>query len=256
MKKYLIALCLFSANFFCAQIGDNQTELHIKIAQLDEIIKTEPTAENFYSRGFLKYKAGDLKGALPDYDMAIKIEPENFDSYYSRGMLKDKLEDYKGAADDYTVCVMLDPNSAKAHFNRGFSKSKANDFLGAVDDYSKCIAINPKHFAAYLNRGIIRQNQNSYQDALSDFDQAEAIKPGFVDAIQNRAICRAHLGRKDAIDDFNKAVSLDSQNPENYYNRALYFINYKIAGNYCSDLKIAQRMGFERAKKVIAEKCK
>ena len=128
--------------------------------------------------------------------------------------------------------------------------------VGALDDYSKCIAIKTDYFAAYMNRGIIKQNKALFAEAISDFDDALEIKPNFRDAIQNRAICRAMSNQKEALDDFNKLVELDPQNPENYYNRALYYINYKIAGNYCADLQIAKRMGFERASKVIAEKCK
>ena len=255
MRNTIIALLLLFFSSAHSQAIEN-SETTSRIKQLDQLLLTEPTAENYYSRGYLKYMAGDNKGAFPDYDKAIQIDPEYFDAYYSRGMLKDKIEDYKGAVEDYTICILLDEYAAKAHFNRAFCKSKINDYVGAIDDYSKCIDINPEHFSAYMNRGIIKQNKGLFGEAILDFDEAILIKPDFTDAFQNRAICKAMVNRKDALNDFNKVVELDAENPESYYNRALYFINYKVAGNYCNDLKMAQSKGYAVARKLIAEKCK
>jgi len=257
MKQYILGLILlFFSVSFAQSKPEEIAETREKIKEMTSIIATEPSAENYYSRGFMSYNVGDYKNALADYDLAIKMQPEEFDYYYSRGMLKDKINDFKGAADDYTVCIMLNVHSAKAYFNRAFMKSKLEDFIGAIADYSECIKINPKHFNAYENRGIARQRQRLHEEAISDFSEALDINPQFYEAALNRALSKAVLNKKDALDDFNLAISIESGDPELYYNRAIYLINYKIKGDFCSDLKKSLQMGLNRSQELIRKYCK
>ncbi|HQF48830.1 MAG TPA: hypothetical protein PLZ71_09250 [Flavobacterium alvei] len=64
------------------------------------------------------------------------------------------------------------------------------------------------------------------------------------------------LNLKDAINDFDQVVILSPNDPEGYYNRALYYINFKIKKDYCSDLKKALSLGYLESKNIINEKCK
>src|SRR6218665_46365 len=210
MKQCLAGLFfLFSLVSIAQSNPENTTETKGKIKEMTAIIATEPTAENYYSRGFLSYNVGDYKNALADYDLAIKMQPEEFDYYHSRGMLKDKMNDFKGAADDYTVCIMLNGTSAKAYFNRAFTKSKLDDYYGAIADYTECITINPKYFTAYQNRGIARQRQRLHEEAISDFTAVIHLNPKFYEAVLSRALSKAILNQSGALDDFNLAISIE-----------------------------------------------
>ena len=64
------------------------------------------------------------------------------------------------------------------------------------------------------------------------------------------------LNLKDAINDFDQVIILAPNDPEGYYNRALYFINFKIKRDYCSDLKKSFSFGYLEAKELITELCK
>lgn len=44
--------------------------------------------------------------------------------------------------------------------------------------------------------------------------------------------------------------------PEGYYNRAIYFINFKIKRDYCSDLKKAFSLGYDPSKELLTKYCK
>lgn len=127
--------------------------------------------------------------------------------------------------------------------------------LGAVEDYSACIRLNPKHKGAFLNRGITRKNQNQFREAILDYDQAIAIDPKFADAYQNRAIAKALINDRTAINDFNILIDMNPNDGEMYYNRGVYLINNKIAGDYCADLKKATLLGYGGAAGVVAKKC-
>ncbi|WP_298221140.1 hypothetical protein [Flavobacterium sp.] len=243
----LIALSSFLYSQNIKNVGD--------IKEMDSIIRIEPNADNYYLRGYLKYTAKDYKSALIDYDKSIALDADNFKAFFSRGMLKDKLQDFNGAISDYTKCIALNGASSKAYFNRGYSKSYLSDVEGAIEDYSKCIELNSENKAAFLNRGILKKDQNLFEEALSDYDNAIAIDNDFLDAVQSRAVLKSLMNRKDAIQDFNAAIRIAPDDGESYYNRAVYMLNFKIDGDYCSDIKKAVRLGFTTANRLFIQKC-
>lgn len=251
MKKIVFFSCILFCCFLYPQKNPSKKDLQ----ELDSIIKIEPSADNYYLRGYLKYTAKDFKEALLDYNKSIELDDDNFKAFFSRGMLKDKLADFNGAILDYTKCITLNKESSKAYFNRGFSKSNISDIKGAIEDYSKCIALNPENKAAFLNRGILKKDQNFYDEALIDYDSAIAIDNDFLDAVQSRAILKALMNRKDAMQDFNAAIRIAPDDGESYYNRAVYIINNKIESDYCIDIKKAVQLGFTKANTLFTQKC-
>ena len=82
------------------------------------------------------------------------------------------------------------------------------------------------------------------------------LNPKFAEAYQNRAVSKAMLNMKDALGDFDLAVTLSPNDPECYYNRALYFINFKIKKDYCTDLKKALNLGYSPSKELLNKFCK
>ncbi|MFY7938029.1 MAG: tetratricopeptide repeat protein, partial [Flavobacterium sp.] len=108
----------------------------------------------------------------------------------------------------------------------------------------------------YLNRGLVNYNLKLFKESILDFDKVIHQNPNNVEAYENRAISRATLLKKEAIDDFNKVVELKPKDALSYYNRALYFINFKVVGDYCSDLNKAMSLGLTQVKDLISEKCK
>ena len=64
------------------------------------------------------------------------------------------------------------------------------------------------------------------------------------------------LNLKDAINDFDQVIILAPNDPEGYYNRALYFINFKIKRDYCSDLKKALSLDYDPSKELLIKYCK
>jgi tetratricopeptide (TPR) repeat protein len=221
---------------------------------MDLLIIDEPSAENYYIRGYLKYNKFLYREALSDYDKAISLE-EKSGYFFSRAMLKDKMEDYKGAIDDYSTCIKLSETPKKAFFNRAFSKSNINDFSGAIEDYIKSLEIDPNNKNTYLNIGIIKKEQGKLAESIKAFDKAIMLDSNFIDAIQNRAISKSMLNDKDAIIDFNKVIELNPKSGEAYLNRALHYINHKTKGTSCSDLKLANSYGITRARELITKYC-
>ena len=69
---------------------------------------------------------GHPEAAIPDYDEAIRLNPDDAKAYYNRGFAKSELEKYFEAISDYDQAIRLDPNDAKAYNNRGLAKRNWN----------------------------------------------------------------------------------------------------------------------------------
>ncbi|MBK6330444.1 MAG: tetratricopeptide repeat protein [Bacteroidetes bacterium] len=55
------------------------------------------------------------KQALPEYDKAIKLDPEYHLAYYNRAMAYRRTGNNAKAMEDYTKCISLNPEYAAAY---------------------------------------------------------------------------------------------------------------------------------------------
>ena len=58
----------------------------------------------------------------------------------NRGMARIKLGDNRGAIADYNEAVRINPNYDKAYYNRGNAHSDLGDWQGAIGDYDRASA--------------------------------------------------------------------------------------------------------------------
>jgi tetratricopeptide (TPR) repeat protein len=98
------------------------------------------------SRGVERKRAGDLDGAIADYDAAIKLNPKDFFAYNNRG---NTLRD-RGALDraiaDYGEAIRLDPEYATPYINRGLVHERQKDYVRARADFKAALATPPQKY--------------------------------------------------------------------------------------------------------------
>jgi tetratricopeptide (TPR) repeat protein len=118
---------------------------------------TAPKADDYFALGVQKYKKGDDRGALADFNRAISIDPNYDDAYSNRGVLKiEKRNDTPGALADYNRAIQINPNYADAYINRGNLKyQKMNDRAGGINDMQQAARLFQK-----------QGNDRSYQYAI------------------------------------------------------------------------------------------
>jgi tetratricopeptide (TPR) repeat protein len=116
-----------------------------------------PSPGNYFATGIQKYRKGDYQGALADFDLAIKLDPNYAIAYYGRGFLKaDKLQDSQSALADFNRAIELDPNNGVAYYARGILKhEQLSDEPGDVTDIQTAAKL-------YQEQG----RTQDYQDAI------------------------------------------------------------------------------------------
>ena len=107
--------------------------------------------------------------------------------------------------------------SARKHFN-------ISNYEMALNDLDSALSIYPEMSEAHYLKGIISFRKGDYQTSLEELSKAIEYNPRYVDAYYQRAIVYNLLEehRNYTINDLNKAVSLDPENPKLYMKRAHY----------------------------------
>ena len=144
---------------------------------LNESIDQNPDLPYSYAQlGYTKYNRGDFKGALEEYNKALRIDPNEVEYLLNRGLAKHKLNDYAGAIADFTKAISLKADFEKAWFNRGNVLTKLNRCEEAIEDYSLAIFYDPGYAAAYYNRALGKNKLGMNKEACEDLRMAASLE--------------------------------------------------------------------------------
>jgi len=107
--------------------------------------RTFSSAEALYYRGFYKSELDDNRGAIKDYDEAIKLyeagagksnayQQKLIDTYIVRALCKAKIKKFDEAIADYDVVIRLNPKYGTAYRLKGLSEiGKGDKDNGCLD---------------------------------------------------------------------------------------------------------------------------
>ncbi len=126
----------------------------------------------YFHRGINRHTFGDIKGAIEEYNQALRLHPNFAEVYYKRGISRYKLGDFTGAITDYNQAISLNSNYPGIYNHRGFTRHTLGDWKGAIADFNKALSLNPNFPEAYQNRGITRNQLGDKQGAITDFKTA------------------------------------------------------------------------------------
>ena len=136
--------------------------------------------------------------------------------------------DNRGAIRDYNAALKLNPDLVEIYSKRGIVKMRLGKFISAIKDFDKMIEINPGHIFAYNNRASARGNLGDEQGILEDLSKAIEINPEYAIAHVNLAEVKIHLAEdkadegdigeakryyQEVINHAAKALKLDPRNP-------------------------------------------
>ena len=79
------------------------------------MIRLRPDEKAYLARGSLHHELGAYDRALADFDVALKLRPEDLHARYRRGVTRYVSGDHAGAIDDFTQVLRLDPRHGGAY---------------------------------------------------------------------------------------------------------------------------------------------
>tara|TARA_Y100001968_G_scaffold117881_1_gene107335 strand:+ start:816 stop:1895 length:1080 start_codon:yes stop_codon:yes gene_type:complete len=226
-------------------------------------IETEPENFKLYlRRGNAKAEAKDYIGAIDDIQKAIELNPKNEDLYYLSGEIKSKAGDHKSAIKDYTKAIEINPNDFHSFSKRAYAKNLLGSHQSALEDLNKAIEIDSGFPEPFYIRGLIKRKQGNHKEALEDYNLAmELVYEGIDIEPLNKSIMLGVIyndeGEKEiAIKEYEKAIAIDTNNAEIFFNLGCDKQQSGDIKGACEDWKKAAKLGDEDAAKLLEEHCK
>jgi tetratricopeptide (TPR) repeat protein len=96
----------------------------------------ENLAKAYFNRGRAWSDQGQFDRAMPDFDQAIRLDPNYPDAFNNRGVAYLGKGLTERAIEDFDQAIKLDPNYAIAIYNRGL----ASQSLGRADEAARYFA--------------------------------------------------------------------------------------------------------------------
>jgi tetratricopeptide (TPR) repeat protein len=177
-----------------------------------------PSAKKYVKQGVERFSRNDIVGAIAEYDRAINIDPKYADAYFNRGKAKRAAGDLDGAIEDYEITSTLAPDLAmnnhditQAYLNRGYIRSNRMDIEGALADFDRAIKYDPNDAEAYFKRGRAFLIIGNAKFAIADFDKSISLDDHNPLVFAERGYARQTQGQNsEAQKDFERGLKLNN----------------------------------------------
>jgi serine/threonine protein kinase/Flp pilus assembly protein TadD len=148
------------------------------VADLDAALELGSSAANIYAlRARARSLQKDAKGAEEDYQRCLATVPKDESGWIARGRAR-ALRDPKGALADFDEALKLNPTSRSALQNKAYVLDThlhlEKQSLAVLD---KLIAAHPSFAPAHIGRGVLRARAGQRQQAHEDADRAIFLDP-------------------------------------------------------------------------------
>ncbi|MDJ0735638.1 MAG: tetratricopeptide repeat protein [Nostocaceae cyanobacterium] len=148
------------------------------IADDNQVIALQPRDfRAYYNRGIASAALGNYQQAISDYNLALTQIPQksNYllgDIYNDRGLAYFELKDLSAAMLNFDMAIRLNSNNYRAYYNRGCACARNGNYFGAASNFTEVIRLNPSDGNALMNRGIAYHRLGYEQAAIADLQQA------------------------------------------------------------------------------------
>ena len=143
-------------------------------------------AESFFRLGLKNLTGGDLKTAVKDFRLAIRVNPNQASFYNNWGVALARLGKLSDAVYAYQEAIQLNPNLAQAHNNLGTALGQGGNFAQAIKHYRQAVAIQSSSTYHY-NLATALMKEGELDEAVFHYQSAVQLEP-------NLFIAHAHLG--------------------------------------------------------------
>ncbi|MFA6403481.1 MAG: tetratricopeptide repeat protein [Salinivirgaceae bacterium] len=176
--------------------------------------------QSYLGRGTLKFYEDKHDEALKDLLKAKDLKCLDAELFYFLGALLFELGDYESAHTYYSQCISINTNHFFAYNDRGSTLRMMGLYSNAITDYKKAIELKPDFTLAYTNLGSTYWRNGNLDEASIAYQNAIQIKPDMVLAYINRAGVK--IDKNDfegALVDCKKALEIDSNYAPAYNNQ-------------------------------------
>lgn len=131
-------------------------------------------ADAYYIRGRCLIMKEQPEKAIRDFDRALVLDPSLSLAYKFRGYVRLLQDDYPSSAKDYQVYVKLAPDDPIGFNNLGLNQLYLKQYDEAIANLNTALRLDPDYGTAYLNRGEALRRKGA-DNFCQDFKKAIAL---------------------------------------------------------------------------------
>lgn len=180
---------------------------------------------------------------LDKYRTKLYYDTENYEKEYGYAMMHGG--NWDEATDIFMRILENSPEDEQALNVLGIISYAIDNNNDAENYFTRSIEAHPNSTVGYLNRCSIYQSQHKYDQALADANRAISIDSAQPDNYVTRAVIYMETERwSEALNDWNTAIATeDFKRDENaYYGRAICYIYLQDFPNARKDIEIAYNL--------------
>ncbi|NDP20364.1 MAG: tetratricopeptide repeat protein [Paludibacter sp.] len=192
--------------------------------------------------------------AINEISTRIVSENNNADIYFNRALEFALVQDFNSAIEDLNKAIAIRPNFMLAYFCRATIRYKLVDYVkSTLDPSAKNMvenSINPKE----KTKKTIFENQSVFdvEMIMRDFEKVNLLNPDFTFSYYNKAnILCTQKDFRTAIANYSKAIEIDPDFAEAFFNRGLTYLFIGEDAKGLADLSKSGELGIYKAYNLI-----
>jgi len=159
----------------------DQRQFDRAAADLDTAIQLADRPYLHFLRAMVRCERGAYEASLPDFDHAIKEQPDNAQFYRGRSLALSRVGRFDDALADADRLVAMAPMQAEGHYARGVALSGLARWPEAVDAFDESIRLRPdlvyawrERAAAFAMLGDSVRAQSDHQEVAKKSEESVA----------------------------------------------------------------------------------
>lgn len=193
--------------------------------------------------GVICFQQNEYEKAIEHFEKALKIDFQEESFYVYVAETYRKLGKNELASQFYEKAILQNPNQVDAYLLRASFFLEQEDYTKALGDLEKVTQLQPRHWAAYKQKADIYFGQNKDAESIKNRllyfkyvpDKQKIVSADYSSLAFSYAQTKQFAK---AVETISKAIELEKENPEYYFERATYYIQLK---NYAKALTDCQK---------------
>ena len=163
------------------------------------------------------YQAGDIPGAILEFQKALQLEPSNANIHNSLGVCYGVMERYDDAETEYAEALALNPDDVMALYNIGILRLMTGQRDDALAYFEKAVLLNDNIFEIAFQTGKLYYEFGHPEKAHPLLKKALGFHPNSGTVIRTLAACLLDLDLlHEAIALYTRAVKINPQDAESF----------------------------------------
>lgn len=243
-RAYLLDSTFLETILAQADFVGKRGQLELGMSILNKGEKLYPEEAKVYAKKSELLLIGrNFSGALKQADLAVKYDPYYAHAYYLKGFSFLELGDTSKAISSYQTSVEQDPEYMESYLELGYIFALKDDPL-SLAYYQNALEVDPRNKRVLYSKGMYEQEHEMYNEALDSYHKAIAIDSNFKEAYFNLGFVHMFYLElyKESLKYFSKALKIDPNYYQAHYNRGYAFELMGDIGNAETDYQQALKI--------------